>query len=135
MDTLPDLAPLSDQEKEALIAALWTEVPRLRASLTAVEAKRQEPVKDAPHSSVPPSQTRPANRPTSPRTGTRREASVGRAGGGRLLHPDPDQVIVAQAKVCPHCGQGVAPAAPHLHAVDDKIEVPPVNPLVTRVEQ
>ena len=135
MDTLPDLARLSDQEKDALIAALWAEVQRLRASQTAVEAKRQEPAKDAHNSSVPPSQTRKGNLPISPRTGMRREASVGRAGGGRLLHPDPDQVIVAQARVCPHCGQGVAPTAQHLHAVYDKIELPPVKPIVTRVEQ
>jgi hypothetical protein len=37
---------------------------------------------------VSPSHSPKANRLTSPRTGTRREASVGRAGGGRRLHPN-----------------------------------------------
>jgi transposase len=64
----------------------------------------------------------------------RREASVGRAGGGRPLHPDPDQVIIAKAKVCPHCGHGVPEAGQSLQAVYNKIELPPVKPIVTRVE-
>jgi len=40
MDSLPDLTRLSEQEKEALIAALWAEVQRLRARLAAFEAKQ-----------------------------------------------------------------------------------------------
>ncbi len=135
MDQLPELERLSDPEKDALIAALWAEVQRLKAQLTALEAKAQAPRKDAHHSSVPPSPTPKANLPTGPRAGTRREASVGRAGGGRPLHPDPDQVIIAKAKVCPHCGEGVSDAGQSLHAVYDKIELPPVKPIVTRVEQ
>ena len=55
--------------------------------------------------------------------------------GGRPLHPDPDQVIIAKAKVCPHCGDGVPEAGQSLQAVYDKIELPPVKPIVTRVEQ
>ena len=82
-----------------------------------------------------PRSTPKANLPPGPRTGTRREASVGRAGGGRPLHPEPDQVIIAQAKTCPHCGGAVQAHEQHLHAVYDKIELPPVKPIVTRVEQ
>jgi transposase len=61
-------------------------------------------------------------------------ASVGRAGGGRSLHTDPDQVIIAHAKVCPQCVHEVPAAGQWLQAVYDKIEVPPVKPNVTRVE-
>jgi transposase len=135
MDKLPELEQLSEPEKDALIAALWAEVQRLNARLAALEAKPHEPRKDAHNSSVPPSQTPKANLPIGPRTGTRREASVGRAGGGRPLHSDPDQVIIAQAKICPHCGGAVQVHAQHPQAVYDKIELPPVKPLVTRVEQ
>ena len=135
MDSLPDLTRLSDQDKEALIAALWAEVQRLRARLAAFEAKQQEPVKDAHNSSVPPSRTHKTNVPPGPRPGTHRAASVGRAGGGRPLHPDPDNVIIAKAKSCPHCGHGVQQADQQLHAVYDKIEIPPVKPVVTRVQQ
>jgi transposase len=135
MDKLPELEHLSELEKDALITALWAEVQRLNARLTALEAKPPEPRKDAHNSSVPPSHSPKANRPTGPRTGTRRDASVGRAGGGRPLHPNPDQIIMAQAKTCPHCGGVVLVQAQHLHAVYDKIELPPVKPIVTRVEQ
>jgi transposase len=135
MDKLPDLERLSAAEKDALIAALWAEVQRLKARLSVLEAKPREPRKDAHNSSVPPSHTPKANLAAAPRTGTHREASVGREGGGRPLHPDPDQVIMAQAKACPHCGGAVQAREQHPHAVYDKIELPPIKPVVTRVEQ
>jgi transposase len=135
MDKLPELDRLSESEKDALITALWTEVQRLKARLAALESKPHEPHKDAHNSSVPPSQTPKPNLPSSPPRGTRREASVGRAGGGRSLHPEPDQVIIAQAKTCPHCRGAVQAHEQHGHAVYDKIELPPIRPIVTRVEQ
>jgi transposase len=135
METLPALDRLSAADKDALIVALWAEIQRLRARVTELEAKPHEPVKDARNSSVPPSQTPKANTPPRPPKGTRREASVGRAGGGRPLHPNPDQVIIAKVKGCPHCGQAVSAAEQSLQAVYEKIEVPPVKPIITRVEQ
>jgi transposase len=127
MATLPALERLSDQEKDVLIVVLWVEVQCLQTRIAELEAKLREPAKDVRNSSVPPSQTRKANTPTRPPQGTRREASVGRAGGGRPLHLDPDQVIIAKAKVCPHCGEGVSEAGQSLQAVYDKIELPPVK--------
>ena len=135
MDTLPELPRLSEQAKDALIAALWAEVQRLRARVADLEATLHAPVKDARNSSVPSSKTRKATPPPRPPTGPRREASVGRAGGGRPLHPAPDQVVVAQAKCCPHCGQGVSDEGQSLQAVYDKSALPPVKPIVPRVEQ
>jgi transposase len=134
MNSLPELGHLSEPEKDALIVALWAEVQCLRARLTAWESTPPEPVKHAGNSSVPPSKPPKANTPARPPRG-RREASVGRAGGGRPLHPEPDQIIVAKAKTCPHCGHGVQDTAQQLHSVYDKIELPPVKPIVTRVEQ
>jgi transposase len=135
MDKLPELERLSESGKDALITALWAEVQRLKARLATLEAKPHEPGKDAHNASVPPSQTPKPNLPTGPRTRTRREASVGRAGGGRPLHPGPDQVIIAQAKTCPHCGGAVQAHEQRVQAVYDKIELPPIKPIVTRVEQ
>ncbi len=63
MDKLPELERLSEPEKDALIAALWAEVQRLKARLAALEAKPHEPRKDAHNSSVPPSHTPKANLP------------------------------------------------------------------------
>ncbi|MGH8064547.1 MAG: IS66 family transposase [Candidatus Entotheonellia bacterium] len=135
MDKLPDLEQVSEQEKEALIVALWAEVQRLRTRLTALEAKLREPRKDARNSSVPPSQTPKANTPRRPPQGLRREASAGRASGGRPLHPTPDQVLMAKAKICPQCRHGVLAAEQSRPAVYDKIELPAVTPIVTRVAQ
>jgi len=135
MDNLPELERLSESEKDALILALWAEVQRLKTQLAALEAKSHKPRKDAHNSSVPPSQTPKSNRAPSACTVTRREASVGRVGGGRPLHPDPDQIIIAQAKACPHCGGIVQAHEQHPHAVYDKIELPPIRPIIMRVEQ
>jgi transposase len=116
------------------MVALWAAVPRLQARVAKREAKLQAPVKDARNSSVPPSHTRHATTPTRPPQGMRRAASVGRAGGGRPWHPDPDHGLLAQAKVCPHEGHEVPEAGQSLQAVDDTIELPPVKPSGTRVE-
>ena len=72
MDKPPALDRLSEQEKDALIIALWAKVQGLQTRVTELEAKLQEPVKDAQNSSVPPSQTRKANIPPRPPKGTRR---------------------------------------------------------------
>jgi transposase len=134
METLPALERLADQAKDARIVALWAEVQRLQPRLAEREATRQDPVKDARHARGPPSHTRQATPPTRPPQGTPREASVGRAGGGRPLHPAPDQVSIANAKGCPHGGERGSEAGPSLQTVYNTSERPPVKPIVTRVE-
>jgi transposase len=120
---------------------LWAENQALRGMvkvleerLATLEAKLKEPPKTPKNSSVPPAQGPKGNRAGKPK-GMRRQASVGRAGGGRELHPNPDQEIVARAKVCPHCSEVVGECNQHLVAVYDHIEMPPVRPVVTRVTQ
>jgi hypothetical protein len=66
MDKLPDLERFSAQDKAALMVAWWAAVPRLQTRVAELEAKLQEPGKDARHASVPPSHTRKANTPTRP---------------------------------------------------------------------
>jgi transposase len=83
------------------MVALWAEVQRLHTRVAELAATLREPVQAARNSRVPPSRTPQATRPPRPPQETRREASVGRTGGGRPLHPTPDQVIIAKAKVCP----------------------------------
>jgi hypothetical protein len=89
MDMLPTLERLSDQEKDALIVVLWAAVQRLQTRVAELEARLREPVKDARNSSVPPAQRHKANTPTRRPQGTRREASVGRAGGDAPCTPTP----------------------------------------------
>ena len=131
---LPDLSTLSHAEKDALIRALWSRVETLSRRVAELEARLGEPPKDSGNSSVPPSRDRKANRPRRP-GGLRREASVGRVGGGRALHADPDAVVVAKLTGCPHCQAAMADGDQHLVERYDKIELPPVTPVVTRVER
>src|SRR5438067_157101 len=102
MTPLPDLSSLSHGEKDALISVLWEQVQTLTKRVAELEARLNEPPKNSGNSSVPPSRDRKPNRPIRP-PGTRREASVGRAGGGRPLHPNPDRTLEAKAAACPHC--------------------------------
>ncbi|MEG4812304.1 hypothetical protein QUA82_35725, partial [Microcoleus sp. F8-D3] len=61
--------------------------------------------------------------------------ALGRAGGGRELHPHPDQTIIAQLKNCPQCGEKVTATAQKLQSVYEKIELAPIRPIVTRIER
>ncbi|MEG5037256.1 hypothetical protein [Microcoleus sp. AT3-D2] len=126
MEKLPDLKQLSNEAKEALIVELWQEIQKLTAALvTTGEAKPNKvPTKTSKNSSTPPSKGFKANIKPSKIEGSKRQRSVGRAGGGRELHPHPDQTIIAQVKNCPQCGEKVTAAAQKLQSVYEKIELP-----------
>src|SRR5216683_1025467 len=85
MTPRPDLSTLTSEEKDALIVALLERVAEL-------EARLGEPPKTPGNSSAPPATGRKRNKDRR-RGGVRREASVGRAGGGRRLHPNPDRMV------------------------------------------
>jgi len=154
MNKLSDLSQLTEQQKDLFIIELWealepareensklkTENEELGEQVKRLEEKLNARSKNSRNSSNSPSQDRKANKPDGGNCGEnptkkRREASVGRKGGGRALHANPDRIIVAHAKTCPHCGEAVETRDQHLHAVYDKIEIPPVKPVVTGVEQ
>lgn len=107
MEKLPDLKQLSDEAKEALIVELWQEIQKLKVALDAASNQNSPPTKTSKNSSTPPSKEFKKNIKPSKIEGVKRQASVGRALGGRQLHPNPDQVIIAQVKSCPHCGEDV----------------------------
>ncbi len=137
MEKLPDLKQLSNEAKEALIVELWQEIQKLTAALaTTGEAKPNKvPTKTSKNSSTPPSKGFKANIKPSKIEGVKRAGSVGRAGGGRELHPAPDQTIIAQLKNCPQCGEKVTAVAQKLQSVYEKIELPPIRPIITRIER
>jgi transposase len=116
------------------MTARWAAVQRLHARLTALAAQPPEPRQAAHHARVPPSPSPQATRPTGPRTGTRRDARGGRAGGGRPWPPTPDHSSRAPAQTCPPGGGVGRVQAPPLQAVDDTRAWSPVTPMVTRVE-
>ena len=139
---LPDLGQLSDADKDALIMALWTQldaalavnaelmakVAALTARVAELEAKLNEPPKTPDNSSLPPSHGYKANKPL--RRGRRKGR---RPGVGRELHPDPDHIVEAWAETCPSCAAALAEGDQKLQAVYERIELPPIKPIVTQV--
>src|SRR3954451_408670 len=142
MDRLPDLSSLSRDEKDALIHALWAQVQALTAqvgSLTAqvaeLEAKLRLPPKTPDHSRLPPSQGKKTNRDNKPARNGPRQGSLGRQGGGRRLCEAPDETVTARACRCLQCAAPLAEADLTLGTRFDKIDLPKVVPVVTRVER
>lgn len=133
MEKLPDLSSLSGEAKDALIIALWEEIQRLRQRLDDLE----KPKKTSENSSIPPSKGFKANKKPMKRKkgGERRAASIGRVGGGRKLHPQPDATVVAQLECCPACAAAMPKESQVLHSRYDRIELPEITPTVTRVER
>ncbi len=142
MSERPNIALMTKSQKDTLIMALWEELEQLKqenarykARLIELESQPTQPKKNSRNSSVPPSRDQKANKPAPDQTRQRRKASFGRKGGGRGLHPKPDQHVVSLAKVCPHCEAALEQEEQQLKARYDKIEILPVRPVVTRVEQ
>jgi transposase len=131
----PDLSALSSSEKDALILALLarvdalvTEVEALRARVTELEAKLKEPPKTPGNSSTPPSQGRKA----SGETGSKPKNKPHK-GAHRPLHPNPTNKCDVMASHCQHCGTDVSARPQVACAAYDHIEIPPLEPEVTRI--
>jgi len=139
---LPDLTRLSHDEKDVLIRALWAQVQvltaqvrTLAARVAELEAKLGEPPKTPDNSSVPPSQGKKPNHPDKPKREGPRKGSLGRKGGGRMLVENPDETVIARPICCAHCQAALREDDHRLAARYDKIDLPKVKPVVTRVEQ
>jgi len=132
---LPDLSRLSHDEKDALIRALWSQVQALTERVLALEAKLGKPPKTPDNSSMPPSKGQKPNRPDKAKRLGPRKGSLGRDGGGRALSADPDDMVVAKPARCGHCQAAFTDADQTLDARYDKIDLPRVRPVVTRVER
>jgi transposase len=132
---LPNLSYLSHDEKDALIRALWAQVQALTARVADLEARLGGPPKTPDNSSVPPSQGKKSNRADKPRREGPRKGSLGRKGGGRALVASPDETVIARPICCAHCQAALHEGDHRLASRTDKIDLPKVTPVVTRVEQ
>ena len=135
MDRLPDPSSLSHAEKDALIYALWAQVQALTARVAELEAKLGLPPKTPDNSSLPPSLGKKPNRGDKPARCGPRQGSLGRKGGGRLLAEAPDETVTARPSRCAHCQAALDEADQRLAARFDKLDLPKVAPVVTRVER
>jgi transposase len=133
-----DLSKLSHAEKDALILALLgrlDEAHKLIAELQARIDELSRPDKTPDNSSLPPSKGQKPNRPEKAKRQGPRQGSLGRKGGGRALTAEPDEVVVAKPARCRHCQTSFGETDHVLDARYDKIDLPEIRPVVTRVER
>jgi transposase len=135
MPPLPNLDHLSHAEKDALIRAQWQGLEAAERRIAELEARLGEPGKTPDNSSLPPSKGQKPNQPEKAKRVGPRQGSLGRKGGGRPLVCDPDETVTAKAPACAHCQAALTDADQVLHGRYDKIDLPVVRPLVTRVER
>src|SRR5215203_341973 len=114
--------------------ALKAEVQMLTARVAELEAKLGVPPKTPDNSSLPPSQGKKPNRADKPAWAGPRQGSLGRQ-GGRLLAEAPDETVTARPARCAHCQAALDEADQTLAGRFDKVELPTVAPVVTRVER
>jgi transposase len=127
MTELPDLKQLTDEAKDALILSLWEELQKLQ---------KKKPKKTSKNSSLSPAKGFKAEvKPEKKESGRQRAGSLGREGGGRSLSEHPDQRIQATIKSCQNCGAEIPESLQQLLQRYDKIDLPPIVPIVTRVER
>lgn len=129
MKDLPKLEELSIDDKDALIIELWQEIQNLRRQIA---GQKKVTKKTEKNSSIPPSKGFKDNIKPSE---IEKKKRAGHKKGGRELDNEPNQIIIAQAKVCPNCHQQVETETQELQAVYEKIEVPKIKPLVTQIRQ
>lgn len=135
MKQLPDIKQLSEKQKESLIVELWQKIQELEATLESIKQKKSSPKKTSKNSSIPPSTEFKENIHNNKDKSQQRKASLGRKGGGRKLNSKPDQIVIAKLKNCPHCGISISDTEQKLIALYEKIEIPPIKPIVTRIER
>lgn len=133
MKDLPPLDSLSDEEKDALIRGLWQEVQTLRSEVENLKQKRVK--KTARNSSLPPAKGFKPNQSSTERPPASKPGTLKHTGGGRELSQQPDQVVVARAKCCPHCQAAVCATEQQLSGIYERLELPLVKPHTTRVER
>jgi len=132
---LPDLNHLSHAEKDALIRTLWHRLEAAERRIAELEARLGEPAKTPDNSGLPPSKGQKPNQPEKASRVGPREGSLGRKGGGRPLACTVDETVTAKAAGCAHCQAALTDANQVLYGRYDKVDLPVVRPVVTRVER
>jgi len=108
-------------------------VAELVRRVAELEARLKEPPKTSGNSSLPPSKDFKADAKPSGRTGPRK-GSLGRKGCHRGLSENPDEIVRMMARRCGRCQAELGEADQTFACAWDKVDIPPVKPVVTRVE-
>ncbi len=127
----PPRIGLSEAEKDALLLEQAALIERLAARISELEALVGKPRKTSSNSHIPPSKDGPGRGKTPKRPAKKRPP---RPGSFRALSKAPDKVERRMASACGHCGADVSAAPQRCRQRYDHIDLPPIRPVVTRVE-
>jgi transposase len=128
-----DIDSLDKDDLKPLVLALVEQNRVLTARVAELEARLELPPKTPRNSSLPPSTGQKANRPEPPAGSARKLPRKGRPGVARQLAETPDRVCDIYADHCEGCGEHVGPEdQPSVNAYDH-IDLPPIKPIITRV--
>jgi transposase len=127
----PDLSTLDHAAKDALILSLIDMVNRLEAEVAALKERLGLPPKTPLNSSLPPSR---GHKPSDPAIGGKAGKDKPHGGVARALTENPTAVRRERMASCPACGAGLAASAQEPWLIYDHIELPPIAPVITRVE-
>ncbi|MFP1133204.1 IS66 family transposase [Asticcacaulis sp. W401b] len=135
----PPLRPLSDKEKDALIAEQadllrqqGAMIEELVRRLNDLERRGGKARKTSKNSHQPPSSDGPG-KPNRPGGGAKKPRPS-RPGVSRRLADNPDRTERVYASECRHCHADVSRLSQHIRCRYDHIDLPPIRPVVTRVE-
>lgn len=129
--TLRPRFSLSEADKDALLLEQAAMIERLAARIAELEALVGKPRKTSSNSHIPPSRDGPGRGKKPKRPAKKRPP---RPGSFRPLAEKPDKVERRLADACGHCGADVSGAPQRCRHRYDHIELPPIRPVVTRVE-
>jgi transposase len=129
----PPLHVLSEAEKNELLLAQHEMIERMAARISELEALVGKPRKSSSNSHIPPSKDdfgKKGGKGRKPKTTKR----LPREGKHRPLADTPDKTERVIASACNHCGTDVAAQAQQCRQRYDHVDLPPIQPVVTRVE-
>ncbi len=136
----PDLSKLDEAAKDALILALvdianglMKQVAVLEAEVAVLKAKLGLPAKTPENSGTPPSQGKKPSDPAIAGKGGG-PGKKGHPGAARALSENPTAVRQERVAACPSCQAGLAESPQSPWQVYDHIDLPPIAPVITRVE-
>lgn len=129
----PLLDVLTDAEKNDLLLAQYEMIERMAGRIAELEALVGKPRKTSKNSHIPPSKDvfgKGGGRVGQPKGGRR----PSREGSHRPLAEAPDRTERMMAAACGHCGTDVSAQAQRCRRRYDHLDLPPIRPIVTRVE-
>ena len=117
--------------KDAQIAEKDSRIAVLEAKVIELETTFNAPKKTSRNSSSRPSSDYKSNKPDDKDAPKKKRKGHGK--GGRPLHPNQSQTFEMKLTQCPNCGGSLDEESQQLYAAYDKIELPEIHPLITRV--